>query len=208
VIDERNAFIMNTMLQDVVNAGTGARAKSLGRSDLAGKTGTTNDYVDAWFCGYNPDVVTVAWVGFDQPSNLGRGETGGRTALPIWIDYMKVALNGVKDKPLVKPARVSRVAAFDGMQADWVYAENDPPIPPELPDDLLEHATAPMDAPSEMIPAFPSGLFGEDSEAPPQAPIRIEPRAQPPAPVEDLAPVPAPVLEAAPRPLIRSTPMQ
>ena len=208
VIDERNAFVMNSMLQDVVNAGTATRAKRLGRSDLAGKTGTTNDYVDAWFCGYNPDVVTVAWVGFDQPSNLGRGETGGRTALPIWIDYMKVALDGVKDKTIPKPARIARVAAVEGIEPDWVYAENDAPIPPELPDDLLEHATAPMDAPSEAIPAFPGGLFGEDSEAPPQAPIRIEPRVQPPAPVEDLRPTPAPVLEAAPRPVIRATPMR
>ena len=208
VLDERNAFVMNSMLQDVVSAGTAARAKSLGRSDLAGKTGTTNDYVDAWFCGYNPDIVTVAWVGFDQPSNLGRGETGGRTALPIWIDYMKVALDGVKNKSVPKPARVARVAAVEGIEPDWVYAENEAPIPPELPDDLLEHATAPMDAPSEVIPAFPGGLFGGDSEAPPQAPIKIEPRVQPPAPVEDLRPTPAPVLDAAPRPVIRPTPIQ
>lgn len=204
VIDERNAFVMNSLLQEVVNAGTGVRAKSLGRNDLAGKTGTTNDYVDAWFCGYNPDVVAISWVGFDQPSNkLGRGETGGRTALPVWMDYMRVALEGKESTPLPKPPRLDRVAAVDGVEPDWVYAENEPPIPPELPDDLLEHATRPMEAPSEAIDAFPSGLFGDE---PVQKPIRIQPRVQPPAPVEDLRPTPAPVMDAAPRPVIRPMP--
>ncbi|QID16785.1 PBP1A family penicillin-binding protein [Nitrogeniibacter mangrovi] len=206
VIDERNAFVMDSMLREVVSAGTGARAKSLGRSDLAGKTGTTNDYVDAWFCGFNPDVVAISWVGFDKPSNLGRGETGSRAALPIWIDYMKVALKDRPEKELPKPARLERVAAVEGIEPDWVYAENEPPVPPELPDDLLEHATRPMDAPSEVIPAFPGGLFGDNP--PTQQPIKIKPRVQPPAPVEDLRPTPAPVLEAAPRPMIRPMPQQ
>jgi penicillin-binding protein 1A len=205
VIDERNAFVMDSMLREVISAGTGASAKSLGRNDLAGKTGTTNDYVDAWFCGYNPDVVTVSWVGFDQPHNLGRGETGGRTALPIWKDYMKVALKGREEKQMPKPARVDRVAAVDGIEPDWVYAENEAPIPPELPDDLLDHATLPMEAPSEAIDAFPSGLF---SEVPGQRPIRLRPSVQAPAPVEDLQPTPAPVLEAAPRPVIRPMPQR
>ncbi len=205
VIDERNAFVMNSLLQGVINAGTGVRAKSLGRTDLGGKTGTTNDYVDAWFCGFNPDVVAISWVGFDQPRKMGRAETGGRTALPIWLDYMRVALKGKESTPMAKPPRVDRVAAIEGVEPDWVYAENEAPIPPELPDDLLEHATAPMDAPSEAIGAFPSDLFGD---SPPQKPIRIQPRAQPPAPVEDLRPTPAPVLEAAPRPVISPMPQR
>lgn len=207
VIDERNAFVMDSLLRGVVQAGTGARAKRLGRKDLAGKTGTTNDYVDAWFCGYNPDVVAIAWVGFDKPSNLGRGETGGRTALPVWMDYMKVALEGMEEKSLPKPPRLERKAAVDGIEPDWVYAENEAPIPPELPDDLLEHATRPMDAPSEIIPAFPGGLFGDDSA--PQQPIQIKPRTQPPAPVEDLRPTPVaplPDSEAAPEEAPRSAP--
>src|SRR5581483_11225283 len=78
----------------------------LGRKDLAGKTGTTNEYRDAWFSGFNGDVVTTAWVGFDQPAPLGRGETGARAALPIWIDYMRAALQGVPEKPLVPPPDV------------------------------------------------------------------------------------------------------
>src|SRR5690606_21767134 len=78
VIDSRNAFIMTSLLQDVARIGTAARARELGRSDLAGKTGTTNNHVDAWFAGYNPDQVAIAWMGYDQPRSLGRSETGGR----------------------------------------------------------------------------------------------------------------------------------
>jgi penicillin-binding protein 1A len=96
VLDARTAYIMTSMLQDVIARGTGRRALSLGRSDLAGKTGTTNDQKDSWFAGYNGDFVTTAWAGFDQPQSLGRHEYGGTVALPIWIRYMGVAL---KDRP-------------------------------------------------------------------------------------------------------------
>lgn len=92
VMDPRHVFIIDSMMQEVVRSGTAARAASLGRSDLAGKTGTTNDSHDAWFAGYSPSMVGVAWVGFDQPKKLGDRETGGGLALPIWIDYAKVAL--------------------------------------------------------------------------------------------------------------------
>ena len=203
VIDERNAFVIDSMLREVVRAGTATRARVLRRDDIAGKTGTTNDYLDAWFCGYNPEVVAISWVGFDQPRNLGRGETGGATALPIWIDYMKVALDGRQDMPPRQPTRVNRIAATDEVEPDWVYAENDPPIPPEITHDLLDDGTVAMEAPSEAIPAFPRELFGlPPLRKTPQAP----PRVQAPAPVEDLRPTPAPVLEAAPRPVIRSMP--
>ena len=100
IIDERTAYIMTSMLQDVIKRGTGRRALSLSRSDLAGKTGTTNESKDSWFAGYNSDVVTTVWAGFDQPESLGRNEYGGTVALPIWIDYMAYAL---KDKPLHTP---------------------------------------------------------------------------------------------------------
>ncbi|MES2364392.1 MAG: penicillin-binding protein 1A [Pseudomonadota bacterium] len=95
VIDPRNAFIMTSLMQSVVRRGTAASAMQLGRSDLAGKTGTTNDQFDAWFTGYQPTVVGVAWMGFDQPRTLGRGETGARAALPIWMKYMGTVLRNV-----------------------------------------------------------------------------------------------------------------
>lgn len=100
VLDPRTAYIMTSMLQDVIKRGTGRRALSLQRSDLAGKTGTTNEQKDSWFAGYNGDFVTTAWVGFDQPQSLGHNEYGGTVALPIWIRYMGVAL---KDKPAHLP---------------------------------------------------------------------------------------------------------
>ncbi|WP_411912063.1 MULTISPECIES: penicillin-binding protein 1A [Pseudomonas] len=96
VIDERTAYIMTSLLQDVIKRGTGRRALALGRDDLAGKTGTTNESKDSWFSGYNADYITTVWAGFDQPESLGRNEYGGTVALPIWMSYMGAAL---KDKP-------------------------------------------------------------------------------------------------------------
>ncbi len=109
VIDPRNAFLMDSMLRDVVRVGTATRAKTLKRNDLAGKTGTTNDSVDAWFAGYQPSLAAVAWVGFDQPRKLGDRETGGGLALPIWIDYMATALKGVAEEPKQPPEGVVRI---------------------------------------------------------------------------------------------------
>ena len=103
VIDARNAFLMDSMMHDVVRYGTAARAMSLGRQDLAGKTGTTNDFVDAWFSGYQPTAVGIAWVGFDQPRKLGNSETGGVTSLPIWMGYMSQALKGVPESFMPVP---------------------------------------------------------------------------------------------------------
>jgi penicillin-binding protein 1A len=103
VIDARNAYIMTSMMQDVVRKGTAAAAAKLGRADLAGKTGTTNDHRDAWFAGFNSQRVAVAWVGYDQPKPLGPGETGARAALPIWMRYMAVALRGSPDTPYAVP---------------------------------------------------------------------------------------------------------
>ena len=103
VISPENHFLMNSMMRDVIKRGTGRKARSLGRNDLAGKTGTTNDQRDAWFNGFHPELVAVAWVGFDSFKPLGRGEVGGRAALPAWIDYMRVALEGVPEHPLEMP---------------------------------------------------------------------------------------------------------
>ena len=94
IVDGRTTYILTSMLQDVIKLGTGRRALSLGRTDLAGKTGTTNESKDAWFSGYNADYVTTVWTGFDQPESLGRREYGGTVALPIWINYMGAALKG------------------------------------------------------------------------------------------------------------------
>lgn len=120
VIDARNAFTMDSMMQDVTRYGTAASAGKLGRRDLAGKTGTTNDFVDGWFCGYQPDLVGVAWVGYDQPKTLGKNQTGGRLALPIWIDYMGRVLKGVPEAQRVVP---------EGMVS--ARTEADPGTPPE-----------------------------------------------------------------------------
>ena len=120
VIDERNAFVMNSLLREVVRSGTATRARTLRRSDLAGKTGTTNDSHDAWFAGFQPRIAAVAWVGFDQPRKLGERETGGGLALPIWITYMSKALRGVPEETRPAPRGVVQI---DG---DWYYAETTP----------------------------------------------------------------------------------
>ncbi|MDO5059852.1 MAG: penicillin-binding protein 1A [Neisseria sp.] len=93
-IDPRNAYVMYKIMQDVVRVGTGKAANALGRSDIAGKTGTTNDNKDAWFVGFNPDVVTAVYIGFDKPRSMGRSAFGGTIALPVWVEYMRYALNG------------------------------------------------------------------------------------------------------------------
>jgi penicillin-binding protein 1A len=103
VVDERAAYIMHSILKDVIKKGTGQKAKALNRSDLAGKTGTTNDQRDAWFSGFNGDTATTVWVGFDQPDTLGRREYGAAAALPIWIDYMTTALAGSPDRQMPQP---------------------------------------------------------------------------------------------------------
>jgi penicillin-binding protein 1A len=100
------AFLMTSMMRDVIREGTGRAAMSLNRKDLAGKTGTTNEYRDAWFVGYNSDLVTTSWVGIDQPAPLGRAETGGRAALPIWIDFMRAVLPSIPEKTLTPPENI------------------------------------------------------------------------------------------------------
>jgi penicillin-binding protein 1A len=109
VLDARNAFLMSSLMRDVIRYGTGARAMSLGRTDLAGKTGTTNDHIDAWFAGYQSTLVAVAWIGFDTPAPLGANETGGQAALPMWITYMSRTLKGVPESDLEPPPGIVAV---------------------------------------------------------------------------------------------------
>jgi penicillin-binding protein 1A len=109
VITAQNHYLMNSMMRDVIRRGTATKARSLGRDDLAGKTGTTNDQKDAWFNGFNRSLVAVAWVGFDSAKPLGRGEVGGRAALPAWIDFMAEALQGVAEIPLTMPPGIVTV---------------------------------------------------------------------------------------------------
>ncbi len=109
VMDARVAYIINSILKDVIQIGTGRRARTLGRHDLAGKTGTTNDQKDAWFSGFNQDIVATVWVGFDQPQTLGKREVGGYAALPIWIDFMEEALTGKAETALDRPDQLITV---------------------------------------------------------------------------------------------------
>jgi penicillin-binding protein 1A len=120
-IDTRNAFLMSSLLQEITRTGTAARAQAmLKRPDLYGKTGTTNDSVDAWFVGYHPTVVAATWVGHDTPRNLGSRETGGGLSLPIWIDYMSEALKGVPVAEYAAPPGVINVGG------EWYYEEYGP----------------------------------------------------------------------------------
>ena len=109
VISPQNAFLMNSMMRDVIKRGTGMRARELGRNDIAGKTGTTNDQHDAWFSGFNSDIVTICWVGFNNPKPLGSNETGARAALPMWIHFMREALKGKEETPLIQPPGIVSV---------------------------------------------------------------------------------------------------
>ncbi len=155
VVDPRNAYLVNSMLQDVVRYGTATRARALKRNDLAGKTGTTNDYVDAWFCGYQPGLVGIAWIGFDQPRKLGAGETGGAAALPIWVNYMRKALDGVPEQAMPMPDGLVSVVTRDWLtgeeHADLMYQELVPP-----PEPVLEGPGSPA-APHPVVPWFPRG---------------------------------------------------
>lgn len=140
VIDPRNAYVMDSMLRDVTVYGTAARASStLKRRDLAGKTGTTNEHVDAWFCGYQRTIVGCSWIGFDQPKNLGNGETGGTAALPAWIGYMSKALKDVPESFMPVPdglVPVEIAATGKGPTREYFYKENVPVVvEPEPPQD-------------------------------------------------------------------------
>ncbi|MDD5057045.1 MAG: penicillin-binding protein 1A [Sideroxydans sp.] len=134
VLDVRNAFTMVNMMQDVVKHGTAIRAMSLGRQDLAGKTGTTSDSMDAWFCGFHPTLVAVTWVGYDTPQSLGEKETGGGAALPIWMSYMGAMLKNTPEIEYSVPERIVTARINDnglrdpnGNRQEYFFEENLPP---------------------------------------------------------------------------------
>ena len=154
-IDPRNAFIMTTLLREVVTSGTATRALDLKRKDLAGKTGTTNENIDAWFCGFNAAEVGIAWIGYDQPRSLGTNETGGVAALPIWISYMQRALKGVPEQTLEAPTGVvsMRINPDTGLRddssrvSDWFLAE----FAPRMAQDALAPAAMPGATPARDV---------------------------------------------------------
>ena len=140
VIDERNAFIVDSMLKDVIKRGTGRRARSIGRNDLGGKTGTTNDAEDTWFNGYNKNLVTSVWVGFSNQAPLGANAYGSNTPLPIWIDFMEDALAGRAPAKVFQPPGITtmKISPDTGEAAapgdanaifEFFFAENAPQVP-------------------------------------------------------------------------------
>jgi penicillin-binding protein 1A len=151
VMPATDAYILTSMLQDVIDHGTGVRARQIGRTDLAGKTGTTNDERDAWFAGFQHSLLTTVWVGYDQPRSLGHGETGARAALPIWMDFMSRALQGTPESPQPVPdglvsLRIDRATGQrtndtgPGSQFEWFSADRLPPAPQER---AVTESTAP-----------------------------------------------------------------
>ncbi len=133
IISAANQFIIESFMQDVIKRGTGRRALSLGRNDLAGKTGTANEQRDAWFNGYQRHLVSNVWVGFDTPAPLGRGEVGGRAALPIWIEFMKTALKGEPEWQRPIPA---------GVVTAWIDKTTGALTDPSSPNAMLEYFMA------------------------------------------------------------------
>jgi penicillin-binding protein 1A len=160
VLDPRNAFVMSNMMQDVIRGGTGARAMALGRVDLAGKTGTTNDQMDAWFAGYQRHLAAVVWIGYDIPRSLGDRETGAVAALPIWMDYMRAALKGTPEELPVAPEGVVAAAInpetglrdrnAEHPMIEYFYHEN---VPPEQEGDAysMEPETRPAEEISDQL---------------------------------------------------------
>lgn len=159
IMTPQNNYIMNSMMRDVVHYGTGRKALTLGRNDLAGKTGTTNNQVDAWFNGFHPELVTISWVGFDSPKTLGHYETGGRAALPMWIDFMRVALDDVPESPLIEPVGMItvKIDPYTGLLAgpdsrdaiDETFRTEDVPTQMVMPGNYISNGSA-QESPSSV----------------------------------------------------------
>jgi len=139
VVDAAYVWMVDDVLREVVTRGTAAQAKALGRGDIRGKTGTTNDETDAWFNGFNTQLVAITWVGFDQPQPLGRGEVGGRAALPIWMDFMRTALKGLPEAVLPKPESLVTVAV-DSRSGRLVATDTPGAVAENIPADRLQQA--------------------------------------------------------------------
>jgi len=215
VIDSRNAWLMTNMMQDVVRYGTAARAGQLGRSDIAGKTGTTNDARDTWFAGFSPDLVAISWMGYDQPRSLGRGETGSQSALPIWMNFMSTALRGKPQNGWTMPAGI-------------ITVKIDPDTGVRLSDSVLEGLVNDLlgnDGPGMMEhfyqefppPEAPAATWntGTETFAGPERPVEPPHFAVPappakPAPAAAAKPLPArpaPAAPAKPAPGFPGTPL-
>ncbi|MEP7083427.1 MAG: penicillin-binding transpeptidase domain-containing protein, partial [Betaproteobacteria bacterium] len=178
-IDPRNAYVMTALLRGVITGGTATAARSLGRGDLSGKTGTTNDHIDAWFCGFNYAQVGIAWIGFDQPRGLGSNETGGTSALPIWINYMGKTLKGVPEKPMKPPEGVIAIGG------DYFLQEFPPREASPVP--LLPTQIPPGDAPSALpLTATPAPASPTLTMPPPPPGL---PPSPPPGPVAGNSPI-------------------
>lgn len=158
-VDERTVYIMNSILQDVIQHGTGRRARALGRNDLHGKTGTTNDQKDAWFNGFNRALVATAWVGFDQQTrSLGNYETGSKAALPMWIEFMRTALQGVPEEIMPRP---------DGLVTVKINPETGELATAGDSDAIFEIFRAERAPQEKIVPRIPSGGV-EDTVIPEQ----------------------------------------
>jgi len=182
VVTARNAFVIDSMLRDVTRFGTAAAAsKQLGRQDLAGKTGTTNDAIDGWFSGYAGNVVAVSWMGYDEPRSLGGREFGSTLAMPIWVDYMRVALAKVAPGERTPPEDV----VHDG--EDWIY--------PEFIDApearTIDIEQAPVEQPLDLPPGSQE-MAPDDSPFEERPAIEALPQVAPPAPPPPPPPPPSP----------------
>jgi penicillin-binding protein 1A len=200
VIDPRNAWLMTDMMQDVVRSGTGAQAGQLGRTDLAGKTGTTNEARDTWFAGYNPDLVAIAWMGYDQPRSLGRHETGARAALPIWIDFMGVALKGVPQKGWEMPAGIITVK-IDPSTGARMPDSGIGDLPGDNTSGVVEHFYQEFPPPD-----VPATVWGTE----PDNPAEPVPPTEPPAstkPVPGAQTSKGPATRAKPAPVVFGSPI-
>jgi penicillin-binding protein 1A len=202
VIDSRNAWLMTSMMQDVVRYGTAARAGQLGRSDLAGKTGTTNDARDTWFSGYTPGLVAITWMGYDQPRSLGHGETGAQSALPIWMNFMGTALKGMPQTGWTMPAGIISVkidpatgtrmpeTVFDGLlekigaagMVEHFYQEFPPPDAPVAEWGADPDETSGPDGAA--VPAVPADPAGPAAPAGPASPAESPKAAAPAEPAD------------------------
>jgi penicillin-binding protein 1A len=206
IIDPRNAFLMRSMMHSVITEGTARAAMALGRTDLAGKTGTTNNFTDAWFDGFNPDLVAVVWVGFDQPRSLGKHETGARAALPIWMKYMGTMLKDVPEQVPAVPEGIVQLAINpstglpdpDSKVKDYFYAESVPLLQPAAKGPMA--SPSPAASPSAALSPSPSPAPAPTpSLSPTTAPVRFP---RPPAPV----PLPPPPRTPDPSTSPRSPP--
>lgn len=181
IIDPRNAYAMNSMLMNVVRNGTATRANALGRSDLAGKTGTTNDFKDAWFVGYTPKIVTAIYVGYDKPASMGRRGFGGTLALPIWVEYMRFALKGMPQKGFEVPKGMSPLP----VTIDSVGG-GEPVVESVLEGDTSVSAERPVSRSEQPAPQNDGGTpLESERELLPNNPPEPRNRRQAPPPADD-----------------------